>query len=378
MLRYLLTLCLFSLLLPFAQAQKAALKFTQHQKYVVAEGGTLKLSLQIEQHYNKFGNLIKQEYFYPRADNGQLQADRKILHSFDSRNRHLSTMEYNGDNILESETKIYWDEQDNRSKVEEVRYTNGEQTATQTTYLLQYDERGNKKQEIYYSPTGEEEKTRQWFYNKRDEVVKSIQRVEKKNQPKTKTTVLYKLDKKGDLVKAISREVVNGKEYRKDIQYFSNNQVIRWRKYIGGNFESEFINEYRDSVVIRTTRRNTRKVLSLEEAQREQERQNKKANKNKTNRRNSELWITNTEYDAYGNIAISSQSINNKVVFVTQFEYDDYGNCTQTLKVNKETGEKEEERIEYEQMGNVQKRTILKNGALLSEERFKYEYHDRD
>jgi hypothetical protein len=360
-------------------AQKSVIKFVQHQKYVVAEGGALKLSFQIEQSYNRFGNMVKQEYFYPKAGTGQLQADRKILHSFDTRGRHLGSMEYNGDNILETETKVYWDEQDNRSKVEEIRYSDGELTSNLTTYLLQYDERGNKKQEIYYSNDGTQEKIRQWFYNANDEVVKSVQLFEKKNQPKKKNLQVYKRNKNGDLEKAVSTEIVNGKQYRKDVQFFSNNQVVRWRKYINGKFESEFINEYRDSVVIRTTKRNTRKVISLEQAQREQAKMQRKANKSKkSNKRNSEIWVTNSEYDAYGNVAITTQSMNNKVVFVSQFEYDDYGNCTRSLKINKETNEKEEELIEFERMGNVSRRTYYKNGEILYEERFLYEYHPRD
>lgn len=376
--KYFIFSLLFCVAVASVQAQKSVLKFVQQQKYVVAEGGLLKLSLQIEQSYNRFGHLVKQEYFYPKAG-GQLQADRKILHTFDSRGRHLGTMEYNGDNILEAESKIYWDERDNRSKVEEIHYNNGELASTLTSYLLEYDERGNKKQEVYYDEGGNQEKTRQWFYNKNDEVIKSVQIIDKKNQPKKKNIQTYKRDKNGNLSKAVSTESVNGKEYRKDIQQFSNNQIVRWRKYINGKFESEFVNEYRDSVVIRTTKRNTRKVISLEQAQREQAKREKKTSKSrKSNKRNNELWITNTEYDAYGNIAISTQSINNKVVLVTQYDYDDYGNCTRIIKTNKETGERDEEIIEYERVGNVSRRTFYKNNEVMSEERFIYEYHPRD
>ena len=301
-------------------------------------------------------------------------------YGYDARSRQLGTMEYNGDNLLEAETKIYWDDKDNKTKVEEIRYINGEQTANNTTYSLQYDARGNKKSEIHYSPDGTQEKVRLWFYNENDEIVKTTLLTEKKNQPVKKNTIVFKRDDDGNLTKSISKEFVNKKEYRKDVQYFSNNHVIRWRKYINKRFDSEFINEYRDSVVIRTTSRNTKKVISLAKAQKEQEktarRANKKRNRNKNNP--AEIWITNTEYDAYGNVAISSQSVNNQVKMVTQYEYDDYGNCIRTSKINKETNEKEEEMTEYETYGNVARRSVYLNAQLMSEEKFLYEYYPRE
>jgi len=357
-------------------AQKRIPQFVQQQKFIIAEGGQLKLSYQIEQTYNKFGNIIKQEYLYPRPNSTQLQTDRKIMHSFDARGRELGTMEYNGDNLLETEQKIYWDDKDNKTKIEEIRYTNGERASNITTYSLQYDEHYNKKSETFFSPDGTPEKIRRWYYNKNNELIKSLLEIEKKNQPKKSTVITYKRDKSGNLYKTVSKEMVNGKEYRKDIQFFAANQVIKWRKYIEGKFDSEFVNEYRDSVVIRTTSRNTRKIISIEQAQREQERNARKARRNKKPVKSSEIWVTNSEYDAYGNIVITTQSMNNKVVFVTQYEYDDYGNCIHTTKMNKDTDEKEDEFVEYESQGNIYKRTFYKNGELLSEERFSYEYHE--
>lgn len=371
---------LFSLaLFPLcAIAQKPAVKFSQHQKYVIAEGGVLKLSFQIEQSYSKFGNLIKQEYLYPKPNSNQLQTDRKIVHSYDNNGVQHGTLEYNGDNILEAETKITWDAKGNKSKVEEIRYANGEQTSNITSYLLEYDTRGNKQSERYFTPEGEQEKIRTWEYNDKDELTRTVFRIDKKNQPKKRSTVSYKRDKDGNLLKAVSREEVNGKEYRRDVQYFNSNQVTRWRKYINGKFESEFINEYRDSVVIRTTKRNTRKVIPLDKVQRQQTKEAKRTQRAKRRARNSEIWVTNSEYDAYGNIVISTQSVNNKVVFVSQFEYDEYNNCTHSIKINKETGDKEEEMTEYETYGNVARQTIYKNGQILSEERYLYEYYPKE
>ena len=361
-------------------AQKASIKTITQQKYLRNEVGDLKLTQQVQQHFNRFHHMIKEEFYSPipnyAAQQNNLKMDKKIVYSFDTRGRQLGAMEYNGDNILESESKIYWDEKDNRSKVEEIKYANGEQTHTNTTYLLEYDALGNKKREIYYTVEGIQEQSKEWFYNKNEEVIKTLQIIEKKNQPIKKNIAKFKRNKTGDLTKATLIENVNGKEYRKDLQYFNNNQMIRWRKYIGGKFESEFINEYRDSVVIRTTRRNTRKVISLEKAKRQQERRKKK--NAKPNKRNSEIWITNSEYDALGNLVISTQSINNKVVFITQYEYDDYGNCEKIVKTNKESGEKDIELIEYDNMGNISRRAFLKNNHIIAEEQYIYEYYPRD
>ncbi len=360
-------------------AQKPAIKVIKQQKYILAANQEIKLSFQIDQNYNRYGNMTKQEYLYPRPNSDQLQTDRKILYSYDARSRHLGTMEYNGDNLLEAETKIYWDDKDNKTKVEEIRYSNGEQTANVTTYSLQYDERGNKKSEIHYTPNGVQEKARFWFYNENDELIKTTLLVEKENQPVKRSLSIFKRDDKGNLTKSISKEYVNKKEYRKDIQYFSNNHVIRWRKYINKRFDSEFINEYRDSVVIRTTSRNTKKMISLEQAQKEQEKAARRANKKRNNKtKSAEIWVTNTEYDAYGNVAISSQSVNNQVKMVTQYEYDDYGNCVRVSKINKETNEKEEETTEYETYGNISRRSAYLNGQLISEEKFLYEYYPRE
>jgi hypothetical protein len=201
-------------------------------------------------------------------------------------------------------------------------------------------------------------------------VIKSTTWIDEHNKPRTEELVTYKRDKNGNLSKSVSKEKVNGKEFRRDVRYFSNNFVIRWRKYIEGKFDSEFVNEYRDSVIIRQTQSNKRVVIDLDK---------EKLSPNATKKRDKkeDIWVTNTEYDVYGNILVTTQSINDKVVLVTQHAYDDYGNRTKTIKINKEANEKEEERLEYEDWGNIKKRVLLKNDKVLSEDRYFYEYHPK-
>lgn len=373
-----LTALLSLVLLGSAAAQKPLIKTQRQQKFQPNEKGEMALYLQIDQSFNRYGNVTNQEYFY-MGTNGSLQSDRKIIYSYDGEGRHLSTLEYNGDNILESETKIYWDDKDNKNKIENITYTNGQKNTT-VSYLLEYDANGNKKYEKYFEPDGTQWRGRTWYYNKENEVVKSFTWINKKNQPQREFLVDYMRDQRGDLVKSVSREKVNRKMYRKDIQLFSGNFMIRWRKYINGKLESEFINEYRDSVIIRTTKKGGRVVLQRKDAPSsiEEDTLNYAASDMvKTRKGKEDIWVTNSEYDAYGNIVITTQSINGKVVSVVQYDYDDYGNRTKTIKVDKEKNEKEEERLDYDDYGNVSKRVLLRNDKIISEERITYTYHDR-
>ena len=350
-------------------AQKPIPKYIKQERYLPGDEGKLTLTTQIEQYFNEHGEMIRQEYFYKDA-NDKLQSDRKILLSYDTKGRHQNTLEYNGDNILEKESKIYWDDKNNKNKVENISYVDGKQTTVAITYQLDYDENGNKKEEKYFDDNGEIIRQRVWAYNRENEVVKSTTWANEHNKPRSEEVVTYKRDKAGNLLKSVSIERINGKEFRRDIRFFSNNFVIRWRKYIEGKFDSEFINEYRDSVIIRQTQSNKRVVIDLDKE--------KNSAKPKKRENKEDIWVTNTEYDVYGNILVTTQSMNDRVILVTQYAYDDYGNKIKTLKINKELNEKEEERLEYEDWGNVSKRVLLKNDKVLSEERYFYEYHKKD
>lgn len=363
-------LLLFILSFPPISAQKPSVKFVRHERFLPNNEGQLELSAQIEQYFNESGGMTRQEYFYKDANN-KLQSDQKTLLSYDSKGRHQNTLEYNGDNILEKETKIYWDENNNKNKIEEISYVDGKQASLSVTYLLEYDGNGNRKEEKYFDDNGNVVRRRVWGYNKENEVIKSTTWVEEHNKPRTEEVVTYKRDKDGNLSKSVSIEKVNGKEFRRDIRYFSNNFVIRWRKYMEGKFDSEFVNEYRDSVIIRQTQSNKRVVIDLNKEKKDPQAAKKRDKK-------EDIWITNTEYDVYGNILVTTQSINDRVVLITQYAYDDYGNRTKILKINKDAGEKEEERLEYENWGNVSKRTLLKNDKVLSEDKYTYEYYPKD
>lgn len=360
-------------------AQKPIIKSVRQEKYTPDASGGVSLNLQIEQTYNRYGNVTGQEYFYMGANN-QLQSDRKIIYSYDSEGRHLNTLEYNGDNILEAETKIYWDEKDNKHKVENISYSNGQKASTVVSYLLEYDDNGNKNEEKYFNSDGTQWRGRTWYYNKENEVIKSHTWIEKKNQPRREFLVDYIRDKRGDLIRSVSKEKVNRKMYRKDVQLFSNNFVIRWRKYINGKLESEFINEYRDSVIIRTTKKGGRIVVPRKDVENIEEDTLDYTNENVvrvTKKNKDEIWVTNSEYDAYGNMVITTQSVNDKVLNVVQYTYDDYGNRVKIVKVDKEKNEREEERLDYDEYGNVSKRVVLKNDKIVAEERFFYTYYER-
>lgn len=377
----LITLSFFWLFLGFeSTAQKLQIKTIQHKQFTLDNSGQLMLSSQVNKEFNIFNKLALQEEFVSK-DGKDLELNRQKRFSYDPKGRHQNTLDHNGNGILQFETKIHWDEYNNQNKIEHIKYDNGKQASVAVMYLLQYDLNGNKESEFFFDADGNPLKVRNWFYNSEKEVIKSITWEEDKKTPKKETIVTYKRNKDGDLIQSTSIENVNGKEFRKDIHYFNNNYVVEWETYIEGKLENHFINEYRDSVIIRTTRQNKREVLTLAEAAKEKEKIEKRKTSSSSNKKNindSDIFVTNTEYDVYGNILVSSQSMNEKVIFVTQYAYDDYGNCIKTIKLDKVTGEKEEELLEYDDWGNISKRTIKKNNKVVIEDNYTYEYFPRD
>jgi hypothetical protein len=359
-------------------AQKVQIKSMLHKQYTPNNNGELTLSTQVNKEYNQSNKVSLQEYS-SLSKNNELQLDRQQRFSYDTKGRHQNTLEYNGDGILQAEMKLYWDEYDNKSKEEQIKYDNGQQTSVAVTYLLEYDSEGNKNSEQFFNQAGNPIKGRTWYYNKQKEISKSFTWLEDKKEPRKEIYTIYKRNKDGDLKQSTTTEKVNGKVFRKDVRYFSNNYVIEWKKYIEGKLESNFINEYRDSVIIRTTRKNKRKVISLEDAAKEKERLAKRKSKNnKKIKKGTDLFVTNTEYDTYGNILVTTQSVNEKVITVTQYAYDDVGNRVKTIKIDKEKKQKDEEILEHDDWGNISKCTKKKNDKILSEDYYVYEYYHKD
>jgi hypothetical protein len=360
------------------QAQKLQIKSIEHERHIPVDGKLI-LKSKTKQEYNLFNKLsLKEEY--KKTKNNALELARQIRLNYDPKGRHQNTLEYDKDGILISEMKLYWDAYNNKSKVERINYDDGQQKSVAVTYLLEYNEDGEKEEEKYFDDNGDQVKGRTWFYNKENEVDKTYVWEEQYKEPRKETYTTYKRNKEGDLTQSITTEKINGKEFRKDVRYFSDNYVTEWLTYIDGKLESHFFNEYRDSVIIRTTRRNKREVLTLEEAAKEEERLERRRNKRnaRSSKKNTDedIFVTNTEYDAYGNILVTSQSINDEVMMVTQYTYDDYGNQVKVLKVDKENGTEEEEFWEYDEWGNITKKTVKKGGKVVAEDRFTYVYFE--
>lgn len=361
-------------------AQKLQVKSILHQEYLPDDNNELVLTSQIKREFNLFNKLaLFEEYLIDKNKELELAHQKRL--SYDPKGRHQNTLEYDGEGILQAETKIYWDAYNNKSKVEQIQYDNGQQTSIVVTYLLEYNEEGQKEQEKFFNDDGVQIQGKTWYYNNQKEISKSYTWIENRKEPRKEIYTTYKRNSNGDLTQSIAIEKVNGKEFRKDIRYFSNNYIIEWKTYIEGKLDGHFFNEYRDSVIIRTTRQNKRKILTLEEAAKEKERIERRKKKDTNHSRdvsNEDIFVTNTEYDAYGNILITTQSVNEKVIMVTQYTYDDYGNQIKMLKVNKETDVKEEFLQSYDDWGNPAKQTNKKNGKIISEDRFTYEYFPRE
>ncbi|MBL4648375.1 MAG: hypothetical protein JKY03_01495 [Aureispira sp.] len=376
---FILTLLLSTCLLFNINAQKLQIKSISHQQHLVNKDGKMTLAAQAKKEFNLFNKLsLLEKYKVSKENKMELVLQEKL--SYDPKGRHQNTLKYNGKGILQAESKIYWDEYNNKSKVEQIKYDNGQQTSVAITYLLEYNSTGQKEQEKFFNISGTQIKGKTWYYNNQKEISKSLLWIDNYKEPRKEIYTNYKRNNDGDLIQSITTEKINGKEFRKDIRYFSKNYVIEWKTFIGGKLESHFFNEYRDSVIIRTTRQNKRQVLTLAEVAKEKERLEKRTRRNSLPKinRDTDIFVTNTEYDAYGNILVTSQSFNNKVITVTQYTYDDYGNQTKLLKVDKENEIKEETLKEYDEWGNISKLVYLKNDKLIKEDYYTYEYFPRD
>ncbi|CAA6810971.1 MAG: Unknown protein [uncultured Aureispira sp.] len=375
---FILTLLLSTCFSFSINAQKLQVKSILHQQYLVNKDGKMALASQVKKEFNLFNKLsLMEESEINKEDKMELTFQEKL--SYDPKGRHQNTLKYNGKGILQAESKIYWDEYNNKSKIEQIKYDNGQKTSVAVTYLLEYNSAGQKEQEKFFDTDGKQIKGKIWYYNKQNEINKSLLWVDNYKEPRKEIQSSYKRNSDGDLTQSITTEKINGKEFRKDIRFFSKNYVIEWKTFIEGKLESHFYNEYRDSVIIRTTRQNKRQVLSLEEVKKKQERLEKRTSKNSVPKNNdADIFVTNTEYDPYGNILVTSQSFNDKVITVTQYTYDDYGNQIKLLKVDKEKEIKEETIKEYDEWGNVSKLVYIKNDKPVREDHYTYEYFPND
>lgn len=365
-----------------SQAQKLQIKTIKHQR-LEPMNGELTVVKMVKKEFNDFNKLSFSETYRPDASD-ELELVQQVRLGYDPKGRHQNTMEYDKNGVLQAETKLYWDTYNNKSKVEQIDYVNGKQENVRVTYQLTYNDDGDKEAEQYFDKDGNAIKGQTWFYNNRKEIDKSYSWEESKKEPRKETYTSYKRDKEGDLTQSTTVQKVNGKEFRKDVRYFSDTYVVEWLTYIEGKLQSHFINEYRDSVIIRTTRRNKREVLTLEEAAKEKERMERRLEKNRKNNKeqdaakDEDIFMTNTEYDAYGNILVSAQSKNDQVIMVTQYTYDDYGNPVKIFKLDKVHNTNETELLEYDDWGNISKRILKKNGNVVSEDRYDYTYFDRE
>lgn len=377
---FILTLLLSTCFSFNINAQKLQIKSILHKQHLANKDGKMTLMTQSKREFNIFNKLSLLEESKVNKDNKiELTLQEKL--SYDPKGRHQNTLKYNGVGILQAESKIYWDEYNNKSKVEQIKYDDGQQTSVAVTYLLGYNAEGQKEEEKFFDTDGTQIKGKTWYYNNQKEISRSLLWIDNYKEPRREIQTNYKRNNDGDLTQSITTEKVNGKEFRKDIRYFSKNYVIEWKTFIGGKLESHFFNEYRDSVIIRTTRQNKRQVLSLEEVAKEKERIEKRTSKSqvsKSKNKDTDIFVTNTEYDAYGNILVTSQSFNDKVIMVTQYSYDDYGNLIKLLKVDKENDLKEETLKEYDEWGNLSKEVYIKDDNPVKEDHYIYEYFPRD
>lgn len=309
---------------------------------------------------------------YKKDQQGLFQLKKAKHYSYDPSGRLLNTALTDADGTLLYNTKQYWDDKGVRNKVETTYYENGAIKNRQIGYLLEYTADGTKQKEQYFDGLGAMTARKVWKYNRYGEVKKTeALKVLKKDSVRTVITC-FKHDNEGGLKRSITKSYIKGKRFRKDVRFFSKSYLTEWKVYLKGDLVSHFINEYRDSVIIRMSKNNKREIVSIED---DLERLNKLAsNKEKFKASKVEKVSNEVKYDAYGSVLSEIQRIGTTVIKKTYYTYDDYGNKVSTTLDDKQKNSLEEEFIAYDEWGSTARIERKKNGKVIYLEEIKYTY----
>jgi YD repeat-containing protein len=310
------------------------------------------------------------KYKKDKDDSFQLTAAKH--YSYDPSGRLLNTTLTDKEGKLVYSTKQYWDAQGVRNKVETTYYENGGIKNKKIGYLLEYTADGGKQKEQYFDGSGAVTARKIWKYNRFGEITKTeALKVLKKDSVRTVVTC-FKHDKTGGLKRSITKSYIQGKRFRKDVRFFSKSYLTEWKVYLKGDLVSHFINEYRDSVIIRMSKNNKREIISIED---DLERLNKLAsNKEKFKASKAEKVSNEVKYDAYGSVLSEIHRIGTKVIKETSYTYDDYGNKVSTTVDNKQNNSLEEEFITYDEWGSTARIERKMNGKVIYLEEVNYTY----
>jgi hypothetical protein len=90
------------------------------------------------------------------------------------------------------------------------------------------------------------------------------------------------------------------------------------------------------------------------------------------------LWHNEDEYDESGNKVKTTQMVDDETTEIIHYKYDKYSNLTETLRVSYADGKESgttKETVEYDVQNSVLRKTVHKDGNLISEHTYDYKYY---
>ena len=90
------------------------------------------------------------------------------------------------------------------------------------------------------------------------------------------------------------------------------------------------------------------------------------------------LWHNEDEYDETGNKVKTTQMIDDDITEIIHYKYDKYSNLTESLRVSYEDGKESgttKETVEYDAKNSILRKTVHKDGNMISEHTYDYKYY---
>lgn len=308
----------------------------------------LRLSKKEYKEYNAEGKMIK--YILHTANPiGQLVPTTKKVHEFSSDGRAVALTNYDEMGDPERWEKKYFDSKNKMYKMDYIDYLDAPDVKLTEEY--EYDSKnGLVDKATILDSEGNKVGMKKWKYNSSDEEIKYQMKLQVGAIDKSMTKKTH-YDRDGNLEKSEIEETEGSDSYA-EVVLFERNQMVEWTKYKNGEVTSRF-NKYASAASYDPSKAKT--LVSFGGG-----------------------WATEDEFDDEGRKIKSVRYSGDELSRETFFDYDDNGNLISERDVfYEETGERSEEKVmEYDDHNNLLREAYFKNGELIAESRFDYEYHE--